>query len=72
MPRGPKPLDRKLKTNEFYCLSKRKVITVPASKIEYVEVRNSKRGMVPMLKANHNGCNLTKFISLEKAQAMRM
>lgn len=62
MPRGPKPLKKKLKKNEFYCLSCRSKCV--GDDLYLKKIRNSKRGMVPMFKGFCHKCDgkVNKFV----------
>lgn len=73
MPRGPKPMKRKLHQNEFYCVSCRKAVKIPASDICFRNVNSSKRGKIPMLTGycSKCDCNLNKFVSNKKATNMK-
>lgn len=64
MPRGPPPLKKKLRQNQFYCVGCRKRVTVKADDICTKKYRNKKRGSVSALKGECHTCNapLTKFI----------
>jgi len=63
MPRA-KPLGRKLRESEFYCVSCRKAVTPADEKIGVKMVRNKKTGPSPAI-ASKCGCGtpLTKFIA---------
>jgi len=52
-----KPLKRKLKATEFYCVKCRKAVKCDDSQIKFRNVRNKKRkGGVPMLQCTCNKC----------------
>lgn len=72
MPRrkgSPKPLGRKLKQREFYCVKCRKPVTASASDIC---VRKPRRAKSPMMTAycSKCDCNLNKFIKKSVASNM--
>jgi hypothetical protein len=73
MPRGPKPLNTKLKANEFYCVCCRKRRV--GSDIELKIHKNKKRenGKVPMLKARcaHCDCNMNKIVKDKAVAGLR-
>ena len=48
-----------LKQNQFYCVSCRKVVTVPVSEIKVVTLKNGN----PALRATYKGNKLVRFIS---------
>lgn len=57
----------KLKERQFYILSERKRVTVPADEIEVVQIPNRKRdeGYVPALHTVYKGQDIYKFIKLK-------
>lgn len=69
MPRGPNPMRRKLRQNEFYCVMHNKSVTIPKSEIC---VRVASNGQ-PMLKGycSKYDCYLYKFIGKDKLAKMR-
>lgn len=70
MPR-PKSLKKKLSAEEFYCVSCRG--RKRGDEIHYREVKNSKRGKVPMLSASCKSCghNLNKFVKVKDADKLK-
>lgn len=73
MPRGPKPLKKKLAANQFYCVSCRARVTVPVGDIGVKTFKNSKRlnGKVPMLKGHCHKCGDTPVYKIIKDKAVK-
>lgn len=71
MPRGPKPLHKKLTEKQFYCVSCRK--RVNGDNIKIRSVHNYKVGSIPTMKAICHRCDskLNKFVKRSKAPALR-
>ena len=70
--KSPRAMRRKLRMNEFYCVSLRKPVTVPKDDICFKSVRSSKRDDIPMLSAysKKHDCYLNKFIPVNRADYM--
>jgi hypothetical protein len=64
----PRSLKTKLKKDEFYCLSCR--ARAKGDNLKYKKIRNYKRGMVPMMKANCHKCD-GKLAKIIKAKDMK-
>lgn len=75
MPRGPKPLKKKLKQNEFYCVKCRGRSRVSSDEICFRDIKNKKRrnNKVPMLQSECHKCGtgLNKIVKNSKAGDMR-
>ena len=71
MPRGPKPLTKKLKEDEFYCVKCRKRVKSPDFTVK--KIKNSKRTNIHMMKGNCKNCgtNLNKFITKDKFDELK-
>ncbi len=64
-----------MKQNQFYCVSCRKVINIPADDICFKYLKNSKMpgGKMPSLRAECHKCdtNLTKFVKHKDAEKLK-
>jgi hypothetical protein len=71
MPRA-KPLGRKLRKNEFYCVSCRKAVACHPEDIGVKVYRNKKTGTSPaVVSVCVCDTNLTKFIAKDKLNALK-
>ena len=75
MPRGPPPLKKPLRQNEFYCLKCRARVRVPADELKVRHYTNKKlRYKVPMLKGLCHKCESTvnKIVKRDSAILRRL
>lgn len=62
----------KLRVNQFYCVKCRKRITLSKDDICFRDVKNYKRGVVPMVTGSCGKCSTTvnKFVKVSVADKM--
>jgi hypothetical protein len=75
MPSKPKPLKKRLKPNQFYCVSCRKPTSSTSENIKVGYFKNYKApsGKVPVLKSNCSKCNckVSKFVKRDKVESLK-